>query len=109
MIEIVKGNDRFRRYLAAELFTTLWNLVELYLAILRERGDEEAQRQFARFRPLIVDVRDDWIFEAMALKLSRSSLSYADAIGYTAARRLGARFLTGDEEFRRLPDVEFKT
>ncbi len=108
MIEIVKGNERYRRYLAAELFTSLWHLVELYLAVLREHGDEGARRQFVRFRPLCVEVPDDWIFEAMALKLSRSPLSYADAIGYAAARRLGARFLTGDEEFRRMPDVEFR-
>jgi predicted nucleic acid-binding protein len=109
MIEIVKGSERYRRYLAAELFTSRWNLVELHLAILRERGEDEARRQFMRFRPLAVDISDDWIFEAMALKLTRSSLSYADAIGYTAARRLGARFLTGDEAFRRLPDVEFRS
>ncbi len=109
MIEIVKGNERYRRYVAAELFTSRWNLVELYLAVLRERNEEEARRQFVRFRPLSVDVPDDWIFEAMAMKLSRPSLSYVDAIGYTAARRLGARFLTGDEAFRRLPDVEFRS
>jgi len=109
MIEIVKGNERYRRYVAAELSTSRWNLVELYLAVLRERNEEEARRQFVRFRPLAVDVPDDWIFEAMAMKLSRSSLSYADTIGYTAARRLGARFLTGDEAFRRLPDVEFRS
>ena len=43
----------------------------------------------------------------MALKLGRPTLSYADAIGYVAAHRLDARFLTGDEAFRRLANVEF--
>lgn len=88
--------------------TSLWNLVELYLAILRDRGEAEAQRQFGRFRAIAVDPDDEWLFEAMALKARRPALSYADAIGYTAARRVGARFLTGDEAFRRLPDVEFR-
>jgi len=54
-----------------------------------------------------VEPEDEWLFEAMALKARRPKLSYADTIGYTTARRLGARFLTGDEAFRRLPDVEF--
>ena len=85
----------------------MWNLVELYLAVLRDRGEADAQRQFRRFRTIVVDLEDEWLFEAMALKLRRSKLSYVDAIGYTAARRTGARFLTGDEAFRRLPDVEF--
>ena len=62
-----------------------------------------------QLRSLAVEIPDDWIFEAMALKLSRPALSYADAIGYTASRRVGARFLTGDEAFRRMPDVEFRT
>jgi len=107
LIEIVRGNPRYRRYLAAELRTSVWNLVELYLAILRDRGEIEAQRQFARFRTIAIDPEDGWLFEAMGLKVRRPKLSYADAIGYTAARRIGARFLTGDEAFRRLPDVEF--
>jgi len=107
LIELIRGNPRYRRYLSAELRTSLWNLVELYLAMLRDRGEEEARRQFARFRGIAVDPEDEWLFEAMALKMRRPKLSYADAVGYTAARRLGARFLTGDEAFRRLPDVEF--
>jgi predicted nucleic acid-binding protein len=89
------------------LRTSLWSLVELYLAVLRDRGEAEARRQFARFRTLAVDPDDEWLFEAMELKARRPKLSYADAVGYTAARRIGARFLTGDEAFRRLPDVEF--
>ena len=103
----MRGNPRYRRYLPAELRTSLWNLVELYLAILRDRGDAEARRQFGRFRAIAVEPDDEWLFEAMALKARRSRLSYADAVGYTVARRVGARFLTGDEAFRRLPDVEF--
>jgi len=103
----VRGNPRYRKYLAAELRTTVWNLVELYLAILRDRGEIEAQRQFARFRTIAIDPEDGWLFEAMGLTARHPKLSYADAIGYTAARRIGARFLTGDEAFRRLPDVEF--
>src|SRR2546421_617785 len=79
----------------------------LYLASLRDRGEAEARRHFDRFRSIAVEPEDEWLFEAMALKARRPKLSYADTIGYTIARRLGARFLTGDEAFRRLPDVEF--
>jgi predicted nucleic acid-binding protein len=107
LIEIVRGNPRYRRYLSAELRTSRWNLVELYLAILRDRGEPEARRQFARFRAISVEPEDEWLFEAMSLKARKPKLSYADAVGYATARRIGARFLTGDEAFRRLEDVEF--
>lgn len=107
LVELVKGNPRYRRFLAAKLFTTLWNLTELYLVVLRDHGEEESKRQFARFRGLVVEIPDDWLFDAMALQLRKAALSYADAIGYVAAQRLDARFLTGDEAFRRLENVEF--
>jgi len=85
----------------------LWNLVDLYLFVLRDLGEIEAKRQFARFRDLVVEPPDDWLFEAMALKRASPKLSYADTVGYTASRRLKARFLTGDSAFRRMPEVEF--
>jgi len=81
--------------------------MELYLAVLRDRGEETARTAFARFRDLAAETPDDWLFDAMALKLRKPALSYADAIGYVAADRLAARFLTGDEAFRRLENVEF--
>jgi hypothetical protein len=56
---------------------------------------------------IVIDPEDGWLFEAMGLKARRPKFSYADAIGYTAARRIRARFLKGGEVFRRLPDVEF--
>lgn len=108
LVEIVRGSPRYRQYLAAKLYTTLLNLIELYLAILRDFGEEEAKRQFARFRDLVSELPDDWLYEAMALKLKRPKLSYADAVGYTASRRLQCRFLTGDPAFRRMADVEFR-
>jgi len=44
----------------------------------------------------------------MALKLrmksKRVGLSYADALGYTIAERLGMKYLTGDDAFRSLPN-----
>jgi len=84
---VVRGNPRYRRYLGAELRTSVWNLVELYLAILRDRGETEAQRQFAWFRTIAINPEDGWLFEAMGLKVRRPKLSYADAIGYTGSAR----------------------
>lgn len=75
----------------------------------RHLGREEARRLVARFRGLAVEPSEDLLWDAMDLKLDRPALSYADAIGYTLARDLGARFLTGDRAFRRLSNVEFRT
>ena len=34
-------------------------------------------------------------------------MSYTDVVGYTLSRSLGFKFLTGDEAFRNLENVEF--
>lgn len=108
LIEVIGGNEKYRRYLSAEPLTSTWNIVELYLAVLRARGEAEAKRQSARFRKIAVEMPADWLFEAIAFKRDPPTLSHADAIGHTAARRLGARLLTGDEAFRRFDGVEFR-
>jgi len=35
------------------------------------------------------------------------NLSYADALGYEVAQRMGTKLLTGDEAFKGLENVEF--
>ena len=41
------------------------------------------------------------------LKNKGLNISYVDAVGYQVARERKIKFLTGDEAFRDLPDVEF--
>ena len=39
--------------------------------------------------------------------MANKKLSIPDAIGYTVAKRLGIKFLTGDKEFEHMEDTEF--
>ena len=41
------------------------------------------------------------------LKNKKINFSYIDCLGYSISNRLGIIFLTGDEGFRNLPNVEF--
>ena len=43
----------------------------------------------------------------MDLKIKFKQLSIPDVIGYTLANRLHIKFLTGDEGFREMQNVEF--
>ena len=59
--------------------------------------------------PSCVSIPDRVIKEAMKLKLKfkDKKLSYVDCIGYVFALELGLKFLTGDNEFKDLVNVEF--
>ena len=43
----------------------------------------------------------------LKLKINRRDVSYVDCLGYTLAKKLGVKFLTGDEQFKDMENVEF--
>jgi len=87
------------------------NLIELYYILLRDEGDEYAERSFVAFKPYELSILDKDVRAGMKFRLSckakKENISYSDAIGYTIAGRLGAYFLTGDDAFEGKPAVEF--
>jgi len=108
LIEIAKGNPRYKRYLDVErILLTKLNLIEFYYAILRDFGEIEAKKHYFFYLPFAEEITDEVVFEAMRFRLERKKLSYADCIGYVTAKRKGVKFLTGDVAFRELENVEF--
>lgn len=107
--EILKGNEMYKKYINSSIVTTKLNLFELYLGILREDGEENAEIAFNKYNFFTRDFDDNVIKSAAKLKLqlNRRNLSMADCVGYMFARQLGIKFLTGDKEFRDMDNVEF--
>ena len=109
MIEIVRGNPKYEKYVDEKLFTTLYNLFEFYYVLIRDYNEEVGKKYYNIFNKLLVDIKDEYIFEASKFKLNNSKkrLSYVDCLGYIISLNLNIRFLTGDKEFENLENVEF--
>jgi predicted nucleic acid-binding protein len=114
MVEYLRGNKRYASLVASEArrATSVMNLVELYYLVLRERGsEEEADGALAAFGQFESRVTAEDIRDGMKMRLSararKTDFSYADAIGYAMSNRLGMRYLTGDDAFKGIPNVEF--
>lgn len=109
LIEILHNNPLYQKYKEEELKTSLFQLYELYYILLRDYDEEIAKIQFYRFFDSCLNVREEHIFLASAFKLNHAkrNISYVDALGYAIAEQEGMRFLTGDKEFKNLPNVEF--
>jgi uncharacterized protein len=109
LIEIIEGNPSYKKYLDYDLFTNIFNLYELYFALLRKGLGEKSKDYFFRFKEIIVEIGDDHIFEASDFKLSnkKKKFSYADCLGYVMAFSNSAKFLTGDNGFEGFENVEF--
>ena len=109
LVELVKGNPNFKRFLECNLVTTLWNLTELYYNLLKEGDREIAYSFFLLYykRQTMITPLSIFFGSAFKLKHKKEYLSYVDCIGYARAKELGIKFLTGDSKFKDKDNVEF--
>jgi predicted nucleic acid-binding protein len=113
LMEYFGGNKAYLKYFSStsEFKTSILNLMELYYHILRDAGEVIAEDSFTHFKHFSLSLTDEDVKNGMKLRLrlksKRLDISYTDAVGYSIAQRLGARFLTGDQAFKNLSNVEF--
>ncbi len=105
--EIIHGNPDYKKYEEINVITSIFNLAELNYGLKKEKDEKTADEITEKYRVFLVEVTLDDIKEAMNLKIKNKSLSIPDAIGYTLAKKFNAKFLTGDKEFKEMPNVEF--
>lgn len=108
-MEIIKGNKNYDKYTKEECVTSLFQLYELYFQLLREFGSAVADTYFQKYVPLKIEITNEDIPKASVFRLTylKQNISYVDALGYTLAKERGIKFLTGDKEFEKIPNVEF--
>lgn len=109
IVEITLQNERYRHYAEHDVTMTVFNLAELYWAVLNRFGKAKAKVVYEDYKDGVVELDDETIQEAVELRHTnkKKRLSYADCIGYIYAKRHGMRFLTGDKEFEDMENVEF--
>ena len=110
MYELAQGAENYKEYFSdVAVITTIMNLYELYYALMRENLPLVAESFFDRFLSVCVKIEPNAIKESALFRLQnkKMDLSYVDALGYITAKNHGAIFLTGDDAFKKLPNVEF--
>lgn len=109
LIEIIKGNQKYKKFLQEELSTSIFNLYELYYNLLRDFNEDTAKKYFLQFKQIIIHFEDSNIFQASKFKLKykKRRFSYADCLGYSISTQKSMKFLTGDKEFKDIENVEF--
>lgn len=110
ILEIIKGNVNYKNYLKnVGIVTTKLNLMELYYRLYVLHGFETAELYYQKYNPFVIEVDDSIIKKSMIFKAENRNkdLSYVDCIGYIFAMENNIKFLTGDEQFRDMPNVDF--
>jgi len=109
LIELFQLSPSYMVYSKCKIITTYFQLYELYYNLRKMYSDEEINEYFETIKAVCISLDPSWIKEATEFRLKNKSLSlsYTDCLGYVAAKRVGIHFLTGDKEFRNMPNVEF--
>jgi|SRR3989338_232172 len=110
LVEIAKENPKFAEYLNSEFVLTDLTLAEFYSVVLREEGEKVADYWFRRLERYALSVSKEVLIEAIKFKYEnrKAGISFFDVVGYIFSIKNGYYFVTGDKEFEKLPNVEFK-
>ena len=109
IIEILKGNNKYENYKECRAIISAFNLTELHLHITRIFGEKIANEVLEEYSQCVVNFELDDIRGTTKLKIkyAKRKLSIPDSVGYVISKRLGIKFLTGDEKFEDMENVEF--
>ncbi len=109
LVESFAGNAEYKRFFNYHFIVTHLNIAEFYSYLLRNTSKNDARMLLDEMEFDIVPLSLELIKQATEFKLEnkRKELSWADSIGYVAAKQLKLKFLTGDKEFKGMENVEF--
>lgn len=109
IMEIVKENPNYHSYIESKIILTKLNIFEIFYNLSIQENEEKASEVIGELFTSVIDFSLGDIKEASKLKIKykKRQLSMADCIGYTTAKRIGVKFLTGDKEFEDLENVEY--
>ena len=109
IIEIIKQNMNYEEYKSEDIIMSILNLGELYYALLKDFDPIVADYWAGKLKPVSLSIDHDVIIKAMKFRFNNKAkkFSFIDCVGYILAKELGLVFLTGDEQFKGFPNVEF--
>lgn len=109
IIELIKENQSYNRFLDEEIVTSILNIGELYYALLRDFGESVAEEWKGKLEKSAILIDVEIIVRAIKFRFEnrKKGFSFIDCIGYILAKENKLKFLTGDSAFEGLDDVEF--
>ena|SRR3989338_1969863 len=108
IIEIIEDNKNYEKYKEEEIITSILNVGELYYSLLKKDA-EAAENWYEKLKQSATLVDVEIIKRAMKFRFENKNKKFSaiDCVGYIIAKDRDLRFLTGDEGFKDMENVEF--
>lgn len=109
LMALAQGDPVFAKYFSEDFCVPDTTLAELYWVLLRDFSEATAQQWREKLAAYTAPVDDAMMIEAMRFRFrnKKKDYSFFDAVGYIFAQRKRCPFVTGDEAFRGMENVEF--
>ena len=109
LFEIINGNPNYAKYVNSQIIINEFIFAELCYKLMREGSAEKSNFYAEKYKHLIATPGAETIKEAMLFRTynKKKNLSATDCIGYIMAKNLKIKFLTGDQQFENMENVEF--
>ena len=110
LVEIAQGKQSYNKYrYDVPIITNKLNIMELAYFLFRIGQDDKISVIFNDYLRYNVEPSTNAMIEAVKFKFMhrKKKLSYVDCLGYAIAKENKVKFLTGDEKFRSMDNVEF--
>ena len=108
IIEIIEDNKNYEKYKEEEIITSILNVGELYYSLLKKDA-EAAENWYEKLKQSATLVDVEIIKRAMKFRFENKNKKFSaiDCVGYIIAKDRVLKFLTGDEGFKDVENVEF--
>lgn len=109
IIEILKSNPDYEKFSEVSAVSTRINLVEVAYHLLRSFSEEKAARILNSLKLKVIEIEESHVYKIAFFRKenAKKKFSYIDCIGYVLAKENSMKFLTGDSQFKNMPNVEF--
>ncbi len=109
LVELYEGNPEYAKFENVKVITSYINIYETYYILRKKYPSVDLEDYMDRLKKFCINMRFDWIKKAVEFRLKnkKRDVSYADCLGYIIAQELNIKFLTGDNQFKDMRNVEF--
>ncbi len=109
IIELINQNENYAKFPTELIITHALHLAEVHYHFLKEHNKQTADFWIRQLDSELLDITEDIAVKSSSFKFEnkKKKLSYADCIGYITAEKYNLKFLTGDNQFRDMENVEF--
>lgn len=109
IIEIIKNNPNYEKFKEEVIITNAFNIAEVHYFFMENASEIESDRIIRELNIELLQIDREAAIQAskMRFKNKRLKLSYADCLGYVTSQKNNIMFLTGDDAFKEMENVEF--